>query len=377
MLTAPAVELLELRELIRRDRMAFEGVPGAEPVTTEEWEHALRHRAEGETYLDLLEDNAGHFAPPSDGSAGSGQDHRTLFFSNHFKALAMTHAAAGTTGTVPEEAIAVNGFACHFLTDAFSAGHLFNKDEMLATVAQAWNEVDPGWHETNAFTDQVAQLVLADAGAAAKLARYQLDLGMPGSAEDITPANFSSLLARVADWKAQQFYNLILNLVHDRLDHAITEPGGGIEVRNARGDTWMLAGDDTLGQSPETLRLSQEAVARSYRNLDEAARSPDMLGDAQLAELVWDYTPRPTTSGVVVMSNLITEMLNMTDGPVIEAFAEKSIENLDTAIAELVEVGYLVERPAPEEPAGGAPAPPRSYVPSEPREDYVQSHARR
>ena len=248
---------------------------------------------------------------------------------------------------------------------------------MLATVAQAWNEVDPGWHETNAFTDQVAQLVLADPEAAAKLAPYQLDLGMPGFAEDITPANFSSLLARVADWKAQKFYNLILNLVHDRLDHAITEPGGGIEVRNARGDTWMLAGDDTLDQSPETLRLSQEAVAQSYRNLDEAAGTPDMLADPQMAELVWDYTPRPTTSGVVVMSNLITEMLNLTDGPMIEAFAAKSIENLDTAIAELVAYGYLVERPAAEEPdreepRSYVPEPPRSYVPEPPR-SYVPS----
>jgi hypothetical protein len=88
-----------------------------------------------------------------------------------------------------------------------------------------------------------------------------------------------------------------------------------------------------------------------------------------MAELVWDYTPRPTTSGVVVMSNLIAEMLNMSDGPVIEAFAAKSIENLDTAIPELVDYGYLVERPAAEEPDRETPEP-RSYVP-EPPGSYV------
>ena len=153
MMAADPAELTKLRDLIRQDQDAFMKFPGAIPVKTEDWEEALKGRPEG-AYRELLLDNEGHFAPPSAGGSAGGEDHRSLFFSNHGQALERAHAAAATTKTVPDDALALNGFACHFLTDAFSAGHLFNKAEMLGRIEEAWNAIDEslGPDQQNTFT---------------------------------------------------------------------------------------------------------------------------------------------------------------------------------------------------------------------------------
>ena len=351
MMHAPKVELEALVEDIRRDKDARMGVPGAEPVSTKEWQDDLVDRPEGKGYLDLLADNEGHFGPPTSGGAG-GEDHRSLFFRNHLKALQAAHAQASTTKTVPEAATILNGFACHFLTDAFSAGHLFNKAEMLTRVAAAWNAIDEhlGPDQHNSFTDSVAAIVMTNPESAEQLSHYRLDLETIVGVQDITAANLSKLLMAMAWGRPTDFYNVILNLVHDRLDHSVSDPQHGIEAQNARGDTWTtMAGDDTLKQSPETLRISKAAVAQSFRNLEQAAQTSDTLTDTVkdtvVTQEVWDYTPKPTALGTAAMEKLIVEMLDLTSAGTIAAFAAKTIQNLPAAIPEMVRLGYLIPRP--------------------------------
>ena len=105
-------------------------------------------------------------------------------------------------------------------------------------------------------------------------------------------------LYQSARLEPEKFFNLIINLVHDRLDASIGDPAQAVEVANARGDRpWKLSGDKSLAQSPETLRISREAVAVSFRNLEQAAKTPETLGDEGLIKSVWDYTPKPTDAG--------------------------------------------------------------------------------
>ena len=338
MLKAEHDELAWLVRLIRQDKMAFEGVPGVQPVTTEEWKAALAGRDPGKGYFDLLADNAAHFAG----------DNRTEFFVNHRKALKIAHAAAGRSDTVPTEARVVNGWACHYLTDAFSAGHLFDKGDMLTRIAATWNAINEarGPDLENTFTRGVAAAVFADAGAVKKLAGYELPLPL-GAGIDITQDGFSKLLMGMSRASSDKFFNLILNLVHDRLDASVADAETAIEVVNKRGDRWKLAGDKSLALSPETLMFAQQAVAHAGRNLELAARTAGYTEDEQRINEVWDYTPEPTYVGAASMESTVGDVLELTSDETIAQFAAKTIENLDAGLPELVEMGLLRPKARP------------------------------
>ncbi len=359
LLAAPKSELEQLIVLIRRDRDAMLGVPGATPVNTKEWEDALRRNpGEESPYLGLLQDNASHFAGPA-----AGEENRSYFAVNHRKALKAAHAAATGAKTVPEEATALNGFACHFLTDAFSAGHLFVKHEMLDRVEEAWNAINEslGPDLENTFTRGVAERVLADAKAAELLATREL-WELTGGWQDVTQESFSKLLMLATRTQSTEFYNLILNLVHDRLDESIKDPERAIEVTNERNKRWTLSGDKSLGFSSETLAISKEAVAESFRNLELAAKTTDETEDEAMIWKVWEHTPTPTAQGAGNMEAVTVEMLDLRGEATIGAFAAKTIENLEVAVAEMEANNVMRKKLGPGEPA----RPPQGSEPLSP-----------
>jgi hypothetical protein len=173
----------------------------------------------------------------------------------------------------------------------------------------------------------------------------------------VTVDRFSKLVYGTAGAKPEEFFNLIVNIVHDRLDASILDPAQAVEVENARGDPpWKLSGDKSLAQSPETLKISRDAVAASFRNLEQAAKTPETFGDDLMIQSVWDYTPKPTEAGAVKMDAVIKDALNYAGQPTIDAFAATTIANLDFGIAELEKMGYM--RPAGGAAPAPAPAPP-------------------
>lgn len=359
MSNADPTELAELVRLIRQDKDAFEGVPGVKPVTTEDWKKALAGREPGKQYFDLLADNEAHFAG----------DNKTEFFVNHRKALKIAHAAAGRSNEVPTEARVVNGWACHYLTDAFSAGHLFDKDVMLERVRQAWGTIDEAWgpDQENTVTRGVAAGVFADPDAVRLLAGYEVPT--PGGGMDITQDRFSKILMAMSYFMSDKFLNVILNLVHDRLDASVGDAETAIEVVNKRGDRWKLAGDKSLALSSETLMFARQAVAHAGRNLELAARTADDSSDEPWISEVWDYTPQPTYAGAAKMETTIGDVLDLTSDTTIAQFSAKMIENLGAGIPELVEKGVLRAKPTP----GGAwgPTPPGGHWgPSLPKQEW-------
>jgi hypothetical protein len=73
--------------------------------------------------------NVKHFAPPNPAFAAvsgkSTEDHKTEWEANH--KVAVQTSQAGDR----DKALATNAFADHFLTDAFAAGHIFNKPDVM------------------------------------------------------------------------------------------------------------------------------------------------------------------------------------------------------------------------------------------------------
>ncbi len=345
MMAAPTSELHDLVVLIQQDRDFRLGKGGKAP-TTADWKRAKPD------YEEVLMDNASHFAPGA-AQSGPGGDHKSMFFQYHQGALEKAHqAAAQGAKAVPDEAIAINGFACHFLTDAFAAGHLFNKEDMLAQARAAWDaQVSTGlFLPENTFTMQVARKVLANPVAAGKLADHLVWLGTWKEIDTTTLSEFIYQGAKNAR-TTEKFFNGLVNVVHNRLNRsAADDPATAIEVENERGQVWTLSGDGILGTKTksdageETLAVARDAVAEADRNLQAAVKTDSRMLDFPMTQNVWNWTPTPTKTGREHMDKLIASALVLSSDETTDEFAAVSIENVQEVIDEAKAAGYMKHR---------------------------------
>lgn len=265
---------------------------GKDGIKDEVWDADTAHRPKGETYTDLAGANFAHFAP---GKAG-GPNFKDSWESLHRRALDLAHTAASGHKQVPDEARLINGFAAHFLTDAFSAGHLANKKELMDSAQAKFDALaTTGWiWKENSFSKAVAKGMLTEATISAELAKWELDLGT--GFKPFGKENTSELIYGLRGKEPQLFFSLFARTVHDDLDAAIR--GGaakGLEVTNDNGDVWTVSGDETLSLSPTTRSIAARAVEAARDNLAVAASTPGPLDYAALFKNVWRFTPRPTT----------------------------------------------------------------------------------
>jgi hypothetical protein len=337
MQAASKAEIEKLRDLIRRDQQAYLKQGGATPVGNKEWDDAT-----GGRYLKLAADNIAHFAPPGGTSGLIGLNHKARWYDMTKQALHQAWMDGRLNGgKVSNEAQTVNSFAAHFLTDAFSAGHLINKPTIMGQAQAKWNKMKTEglFLEETAFTKAAASAIVNDKAAGAELAKYELKLVGWG---DVTPQRFSEFMFQVAKEKPDKFFNAFARTVHDELDRAIEKgPTSGVEVTNDNGTTWFLSGDASLLSSPDTLKVATEAVAESNRSLAIAARAQSEPDYAGLQAKAWAYTPRPTAGGQKLVDDIIKRIAdpNHPDAPA--AIARLTISELPTAIAELQAMGYM------------------------------------
>lgn len=331
---APAAELIALRDLIRRDKDARTG-KGGTPVSTGEWETAT-----GGRYLKLAADNRAHFAPGKDGTGMTGTNHKAAWHDQHRQALFQAQFDGRFDyGKVSNSARTINAFANHFLTDAFSAGHLINKPEVMQVARERWNALATTGmiFKESTFTRGVAAAVLADPDAGPKLRAHELKIVVWG---DVTPNRFSEFLWQVAKQQGDKFFNAFARIVHDHLDDARTDdPTSGVEVENDNGRRWRLSGDATLMKSPETLEIAQAAAAQAEANLAEAARGHVDLSGQPAA--VWAFTPRPTKDGQKMIDETVASIADASKPESVTAFAHLTISEIDAGIEELTSMGYL------------------------------------
>ncbi len=365
---ADAAELTALNALIERDKNARLGVPGATAPSNDEIEQATAGRPAGERYMDLNKTNFSHFAPPSDPTkAVAGQDHKSAWEINHRKALdqAKKNAApAGAAqasdpakpdqGTVGADAKVTNLFAAHYLTDAFSAGHLVNKQEVMDKAKAYWDKVATHWGlpGTNDFTDKVAPKLMADPTVGGALAGQEIRLIQW---KRVDAHRLSELLYGMSDDKDTKgdFFNLFARMVHDKLNR------DGVEVSNGK-KTWKLSGDATLNH--DSLEQGQLAVAESEKNLQEAATTSGDLDYAAMFARVWALVPKPTTAGDAFVKQVVDTVGNAGKQEAEDELVRLAHDEIKTVIDQLKQQKRIRPAPnkgavrsAPATGAGGAP----------------------
>ena len=161
----------------------------------------------GGRYLQLAKQNDEHFAPKNR------QEWRRL----HEQALA--EAKVAKTDEALQHALLVDAAGGHFLTDAYAAGHLFKKNELLAAI----------------------HLHLAK---------------NPLKTENPEAQTYAGIVT--ASGNADQ---LVLKNIHDRLNRE------GFDVTNAAGMSWRTYGDAQLAKAPDTQRIAALAVFQSRQQV--------------------------------------------------------------------------------------------------------------
>jgi hypothetical protein len=348
---ADKAELERLRGLIHQDREHFEGKAGVKAVENPDWSKATEGRPKDQQFLELAKRNDAHFSPRKTTTGPAGTDNKSKWEELHGQAVVkvVAHVAGGGKG-VPEDALAINAFAGHFLTDAFSVGHIVHKDDVMAKARDMWDkqtDTSGTFFGESKFTKGVAKKVLGDAGVKKQLAGKELQLVAWG---EVTEQRFSELIWQMKKKKPDQFFQAFARVVHDELNQSVKDPAKGIEVSNDRGDKWLLSGDATLGSSPKTLEMMRAAMEQSVRNLEMVAAEPKSPVMTEHFARVWGLTPRPTKTGEERLNKVVETLTDANKDEAIDAFANLAIAQMPTAISELTNEGFMRDKPAPAKP---------------------------
>jgi hypothetical protein len=168
-------------------------------------------------YIDLAQKNDTHFAPLN----------RLEWRRLHTQAIAEAASAQDEAGL--QHALLVDAAAGHFLTDAYAAGHLFKKNDLLAAIDEY-------------------------------LAKHPLTTVNP---EVQLYAGIVTVLQ-----KADQ---LVLKAIHDRMN------AEGFDVTNTAGMSWRTYGDQHLAKAEDTKRIASLAIFVSRQQIYAAnhGQKPD------------------------------------------------------------------------------------------------------
>jgi LysM repeat protein len=326
MAQASPQELEELRDLILREK-------AGQNVTQAEWERASKGR-----YLKLAAANNSHFGPqnpkfaPPTAAGASSANHQGTWQQNHESAL-----RASQQGD-KDQALAINSFADHFLTDAFAAGHLFNKADVMGNFKNQLKVNKDGdfLPASEAFFNQVA--ASAFTGAVAKeFSQYETVewRGVIFRPNIDRVSRFSTLLQGIYKKEPDLLANSVVKGIHDHLN---TLPGG-LPVENAKGDKWNLSGDGTL--NADTTKVAHQAVAQSQLNVISVFSQSGPLDLPQLFQKVWDFTPRPTAAGTAQVSDAVTKGTDINNAALKDAVVNLIKENYKLILDGLVSRNIL------------------------------------
>jgi hypothetical protein len=341
---ADAVELAKLKVLIKRQL-------AGEKVAESEWDDAT-----GGRYNRLNLRNARHFAPRNtaiiDPGTGTyaGDDNRARFIQYYSETIVNAQSAFDQLGLFSEEykqkwldrAVISAGFAEHFLMDAFSAGHLFNKDDFIAVLKKNLDGLTKD--ERSTLFDNVAAGVLADPASKALLGTYEPTerkwflLGIRPNFDH--QFAFKALLENLYDDAEgrQAVYSALVKVVHDEL--STRKAGGGllgVEVENDF-EKWILSGDKTLASSPKTQEIINKAIVK-FRELIAPYRKGTVSapgGYAPGSEKVLAYFPRPTPATVAFISGRVKNVTDPKTGttPALVDILQKELPSILSALVD-------------------------------------------
>ena len=342
-------ELTRIRTMVRRARdydqkRIFGGSGTVSDPGNKDWQDVT-----GGRYLKLALDNYTHFAPSdpvllTPAKSGDTRNHRDAWEEYHEVALKMVKA--NPTDQTLNRALAINAFGDHYLTDAFAAGHLFNKND----VAQRFNSllVDAKGGLTAAgktfFNKLASTAFTGDLKAAFSkhetVETYGPSVNVPligevGWNPNIhTASRFEEFLKAVHNADTTLIgKSIVAKIIHDKLNN---NPGG-VAVANKLGDTWSLRGDGTMDRTH--LLAMRKAVARSIYNV--FAEATQVSNFNALYDYVWQYTPQPTAATKTLIQSLI-KTYTAPDNPELIKEAAKLLQEIHPMLLkEAVERGKL------------------------------------
>lgn len=348
LLAAPAGELLRLRALVERSTEYYRNGRRSPDgnVSTEEWQEATAER-----YLGLAESNYAHFSPAAATQLSSGQrhpDNRSTWEALHARAIRQMQElvqAHPDSSPSPEGPLIVNAFADHFLTDAFAAGHLVNKEVVLARFRNSFFSGDRLNTAGRTFFKKLAERAFtgrvreqfSSLEPTRTFPLCAMGWCIPWRPNINSTSRFAELLIQAAEAEPLKIANLAVKALHDRLNT------DGVEVVNDAGETgWRLTGDGTLND--RTAEIMRRAVAQSVANVQDPAIFSSGLDLAPLFARVWRHTPRPTQGGEAQLTLELAAHTAPTSDVLVQAAAEQLAAQLNSLIDVLLDSGAL--RPA-------------------------------
>ncbi len=300
--SAGTAELNNLKALIERSENNYKnsifnlGLPNAVAPTDEDWDKATSKR-----YLDLAARNNSHFAPPPPQSifkSSTKPNNKTEW--NNYHNMAIQTARGGKSSNDLKEAYKINAFGDHFLTDAFSSGHLINKELVMSHFNIMFLPNGKLDQDSDKFFDVVADKVFVG-DVKSLFSQYEFVQKKYGINWDLDRASrFAVLLKEILQSAPDEIGNLAVKAVHD----ALNKYPNGVPVKNKKGQTWNLFGDGTLNvkdqKAIDGFKIIQQAVKQSVTNVLDSVSSKTAVATYQ--QNVWDYVPdtsHPATEQIV------------------------------------------------------------------------------
>jgi hypothetical protein len=335
---ADAAELLRLRTLIRKQQ--------ADPnsVSEADWD-----KATGGRYNQLNLKNSAHFSPqnaslvPPQAGTVSGVDNKSMFKKYHVDAIVW--ASRSNQSTTPDTdkpkfrdyATTSGAFAEHFLMDAFSAGHLFNKDDVIGLIQTNLGALTKD-QLSGVFAGVASQVFKTDSGFISKYKakKYLLWWSLDSA------SRFQGLLEGIYDQPEGKaaVNSAIVKAAHDRLNTNDAGAGKiGVPVENDFG-AWVLSGDRTLATSPDTQKWIDKALEQARANIQAVLTNSSQESDDVLVKKVLAYTPRPSAASTTMIHDLIKSVTDPKGG-MIGAIGQVIHGDLPSLFDALEAKGYI------------------------------------
>jgi hypothetical protein len=338
MCKADDAQLKEIRALLAQDyaHYAFKGDPSfKDSPGTRQWQDATRKE-----YTRLAKVNNKHFAPdvlfhkaPLMANAAATPNHKLAWEKHHHEAINRVRAMNLPAGAnlADDLPLVINGFGDHFLTDAFSAGHLFNKDAIFRLFKANFYTGDKLTPRASDFFDAVA-LGSYKGRVASEFKKLEQTEKWHGifrpNISDV--GRFAQLLKAIAVDKdgRNEIGNLAAKALHDYLNEH------GITVTNAAGEKpWKLTGDGHL--SAETLKVMKRAVGQSVANILDPAIRSGPINLAAYSAKVWQHVPQLTAESAEWLRTLAPKFVHPASSELLVRAQEIITEEVDALIEEL------------------------------------------
>lgn len=348
MMAADARDLQKIKTLIERSTSFYKGNKANRSldVSDEEWQGVTADR-----YLKLAEDNYEHFSPdvlfngaPFAKAAHKYGTNKSAWEAYHQRAIQEAQKAylSSSNSTVfPEQALIVNAFGDHFLTDAFASGHIINKETTIAYFKSNFYSGSSLKPEGKEFFKKLAKASFK--GDLAKKFSGLETVDYPVCAwgwcikwrpNIDSPDRFADLLTTAAEQEPDQVANFAVKALHDRLNR------DGVEVFNNAGDgTWTAMGDAYL--NPKNLAIIRKAVQQSVDNLNDPAIRASNVNFGTFFAKVWKFVPQLTEASKQKLAAVTSVYVRPDSAELVNAASEIIQHQTNTLIKLLLKENKL------------------------------------